>query len=230
MRLGILSNTEITSRSAIKGVVDDILHINKDCDVLVVAGNFAERPHVSLGLLKLSFEKPVIYVPGPLELDGTRRDVNEWLTDIQARRLQTNHSVMVLHNSVDYHDMTVFIGASLCLDPNKIAPVYKYKEPYNSKEWCAVSKQMHDDAVDFLQESIRPSGIVVSYYPPIKEVLPLNILGTELTTILSANISFDEHPRLWICSAPEAIDVDIDSTRYVANPYNQRMTSKIVVV
>lgn len=233
-RLAVVSDIKLDNYSKCRDVAVDILSKSDKDDVIVIPGNLGTRDASTMVLLHLSLRKPVIYVPGLMEFDGSSVDVFGWIADLSRRLENTPNPVLLLNNSTGYYDLHHIVGTPLWLDPDKIPHTYRTRKPYSEEKWKTMYKRLHTEALEFLDNHADNMDIVVTHYAPTKEILPLNVFGTDLASMLSPSLdNLDElEPKVWICSNAEPIDIQIGLTRYVSNPVEnyEKIKIKSVVV
>lgn len=190
-------------------------------DILVLPGDVAIDDFLTQTLLLLGSIAPVVFVPGWIETEGSFGSVSRSLEKLQDRMRSSIHPVEVLVNRAALVRGVSFLGTPLWVSPDSVAPGYKRKGNFVSAEWSDFYRHGGEAGQEYLRDHARTTDVVVTYAPPLRSLLPLNLLGTPAATLYSPNVPdlVDQiAPRTWISSNVEPYTMDRGGTQLVSNP------------
>lgn len=220
MRLGYVSNLRFSEYNDVRDVVMN-LGVKCNYDILVVCGDLAERKLTIATLLRFSAVTPVVYVPGIFEMRGSLRDAEAWYNHLHKTANSGVNTVAVMNRSRITVNGITFTGAPLVTPPSKVRKGYKMRAPYGDKEWDSFWEESYKGDLKFLTDFVSPTDVVVTYSPPVMDVLPLNLLGTDYGRSYSPCIEEElksMSPRAWFSNNAEPMNLTIGSTQLLSNP------------
>ncbi len=208
------------------------------CDLLVLAGDI----HVGLKgaewILNEIKHIPVLYILGNHEY--YRHDYPRLIQ--QLKNACENSNIHVLENDavkisgVTFHGTTLWTDFELFGNPqsaineaqkrmNDYNMIHRY--PSNSRLSAVDTRNIHKDAVKWLDESLRSSvtqsNVVITHHAPSLQSIPLMFRTESIAAAFASDLEefIKAHrPDLWIHGhLHKSFDYYIDKTRVICNPH-----------
>lgn len=199
-------------------------NLDNNCDILLVAGDFATYHSLvrNLTILCQRFPK-VLFVCGNHELYGTARgEINNKLLKLEKRFSHFHH----LNKSTVTVDGLKFAGATLWFPNHPMNPFFikqmnDIKMIRGFKKW---NYQENEKCVQFFNKEVEEGCIVISHHAPcwnsisgrwIHEKDLNRFYVTDMSELILA-----KKPKLWVHGhIHENADYLLGSTRVFANPH-----------
>ena len=198
-----------------------------DTDMIVIAGDLHVGSKKVIKLLNFIYELyniPIIYVPGNHEYyrsSFSKENANFYRNGIT----HDGEYYILLRNSVSFGDYS-FLGCMGNIDGSY--------EHINSIKHGGLNdfhmiKDFHDHEMygrgefSFLLHNVQEGNIVITHTMPSPRCISDKYKGSVYNPCFSndwSEIIYENEPKIWICGhTHDAIDIMIDDTHIVANPY-----------
>lgn len=200
--------------------------IQKDVDILVIAGDLTSDKNLKDVLYEFSYEYEFVFcVLGNHEFYGTEFEEARKMFRSMISELPPH--VDILENGIRRMGEDIkFLGTSLWFKEDPILHL-GYKNSINDfkmiKRLEPMVYQINDDARKFLEKEVDSNSIVITHHAPSFQSIAEKYRGDPINNFFVNDLDgliYEKKPKLWIHGhTHHSFDYNIGDTRVVCNPF-----------